>query len=277
MSIFTSGHSTPHFLMRAGPSKVKTRAWTIPVSIALLATLSGCLQPEGDFGRRDNGFISTTLDPGLDRLINLQQRKIANNLPRTNDEVEVEDRLRRFLTLPHTRTWIYPGKAGAQRAAFYLRRPYLPPEDRYYRDMKARDFQTTEVIYSALAADVQADIETLPGLYQSFCTVQKLDERRRLALSSVSGIGEDIKDEVRGRLKENKLIRMHFALMVDFRYKSYSYALKRLLVEAPYDEARLVDATLSELAIYSEAAQLDDYCSGDDGTRMHKAASVSLL
>ena len=51
----------------------------------------------------------------------------------------------------------------------------------------------------------------------------------------------------------------NFALALDYRYQSYSYALKRLLVETPDEAARKVDAGLEPLGARVDAARSGDY------------------
>ena len=240
-----------------------TRALFTLFGSALL--LGGCLQPVGDLGRRDTGFISRTLDPALERLIVLQSRGIANRLDHTDDEKEMSNRLWRFLTLPHTREWIYPAKAAVHRVAYLMERPYLPPEDRYYKNMKARQFKSSRAPYRALQADVNADLATLPPLFQVICRTRELDRRRGIALHSFSELEGEVREEVEARLRENQLIVDHFVLMTNYRYQSYSYALKRLLVESPHEEARQVDAALSDLASLNLIAERGEFCTRSSG------------
>lgn len=226
----------------------------------LTLPLAGCMQPVGDLGRRENGFTSTTLDAAVERLVVLQAPEIANNLERTDVEKDLDNRLWRFLTLPHTREWIYPGRAGVHRVAYLRDRPYLPAEDSHYKNLKAQHFTSSGVQYRSLIADIEADRATLPALYQSFCRVQELDRQRKISLRAFGELEPEVQQNVANRMAENRLVEQHFSLMLEFRYTAYSYTLKRLLVEAPDEQARSVDANLSDLSSFVAQANQGDFC-----------------
>jgi hypothetical protein len=67
-----------------------------------------------------------------------------------------------------------------------------------------------------------------------------------------------------------------FAAALDARYSAYSYGLDHLLVETPHSGAIGVDAKLSALETYVEAAQDDQYCVASAvGAQSSGAASIS--
>ena len=71
------------------------------------------------------------------------------------------------------------------------------------------------------------------------------------------------------------LHRVNGVAAVGNRYDSYSYALDHLLVETPHREAIGVNGALSDLAVWVEAAQRGDFCSGA-GVRPGKGVGVAL-
>ena len=182
-----------------------------------------------------------------------------SKLPLADAERHMYDVLWRFFSAPYARKWTVFGTSRISPIDLETGK-WTEKTDRYYAWLKRSSFQSSRARYNALSADISADTLTVGKAFNAVCAVQKLDEQRRTAAGSFPELGEDEQVEVDLRLKENRTAIGNFALALNYRYQSYSYALKRLLVETPDEAARAVDAGLSDLGTSVDAARLGDYC-----------------
>lgn len=133
--------------------------------------------------------------------------------------------------------------------------------DRYYSYLRHSGFKSSRGRYNAMVSKITSDLDTLDAAFEAICAVQKLDENRQIAADTLTAPEEDQQRQLAMRLEENASAIRLFAKALDFRFQSYSYALKRLLVETPDEAARSVDAKLSAFGIGVEKARRGAYCS----------------
>jgi hypothetical protein len=62
------------------------------------------------------------------------------------------------------------------------------------------------------------------------------------------------------RRAENEMFIAWFTRAIRYRYESYNFALDRLLVETPHEEAIEADAQITALAVYVDRAERGDFC-----------------
>lgn len=221
----------------------------------------------GDFGRPKPGVLNDDVLPALDYLAKVLGNRPHSTLDRTEQEQEMLARVWRFLVAPYARDWAFNYWDGDIRAA----RPdgrRTPGTDSYYKWISG-DFNwltgvrypAPAVRYRTMTEHMGADIATLPKVFEAICKVRELDRQRRVALESVE-VAPDIAGNVLGRLAENDAYIAQFTQALTFRYANYDYALNHLLVTQPDPAARDVDADLSALVVFVEAARTDDFCSG---------------
>ena len=221
----------------------------------VLLTVSACARPLGDFGRAERNVLNDELMP---RIGNALQKGSSFNL--ADQEIEMRDRVWRYLVAPHAYDWFGDVAVEFQRTRMtpVSNKPLDPRK--YYAWMKRERFASSRVRYSRIEEDAIADIGMMPSAFASVCAVIELDRQRGLASNQIAGLEDEVSVNAAKRHAENRLVIDWFARSVAFRYQSYSYALDHLLVETPHEEAIRANGKLNELAIWVEAAERGDFC-----------------
>ena len=137
--------------------------------------------------------------------------------------------------------------------------------DLYYKWLRGERFASSRVRYTRVNEDAIADIGMVPSAFRSICAVIKIDRQRGLAFNEIAGLEDDVGANAAARQAENNAVIGWFVRAVTNRYASYSYALDHLLVETPHEEAIELNASLSELAVYVDAAERGDFCFNPNG------------
>ncbi len=230
-----------------------------PLALLLLG-LAACSRPVGDFGRYESDPLRDEVAATVRAARVATEPVSAFNL--SDQEVEMRDRIWRYLVAPEAYDWFGDFVVELQRLGFTVK-PKPLPKDRYYLWLHGTAFASSRVRYSRISDDVEADIGTMPGVFAAICAVEELDRQRGIAANGIDGLEEKMKRDAAARQIENRAAIGWFAAAVKLRYDSYSYALDHLLVETPHEEAVGTDALLSQLAGYVDAARGGDYCSPD--------------
>lgn len=229
------------------------------VLVAVIVGLAACSQRAGDLGRQPNDYLTRNVYDPIDRRLMTGGRIEMSKLPLADEERQMYDVLWRFFSAPYARKWTVFGTSRVSPVDLETGE-WTEKTDRYYVWLKRSSFQSSRARYNALGADISADTLTVGKAFDAVCAVQRLDAQRQTASGSFPELGEDELAEVDLRLKENRTAIGNFALALNYRYQSYTYALKRLLVETPDEAARVVDAGLSNLGTRVDAARFGDYC-----------------
>ncbi len=247
--------------VRAKPA-VLHRAWRWTGRLALVALVVGlaaCSQRAGDLGRQPNDYLTRYVYDPIDRRLMTGGRVEMSKLPLADAEKHMYDVLWRFFSAPYARKWTVFGTDRVSPIDLETGE-WTEKTDRYYAWLKRSNFQSSRVRYNAMNADISADVQTVGRAFDAVCAVQNLDKQRETAAGSFPELGEEERADVDLRLKENRTAIGNFALALNYRYQSYTHALKRLLVETPDEAARTVDAGLSELGTRVDEARYGEYC-----------------
>ncbi|MDB5542414.1 MAG: hypothetical protein JWQ89_4141 [Devosia sp.] len=234
----------------------------------LLAGLLLCAWPAaghelGDFGRVKPGVLNDEIIPGTDRLMRRLGNQPVSNFNITDQEREMHDRVYRFLIARHARDWAFDYEQVVAVAGLTSRRK--GKDDLYYRWLTGERYASSRVRYNTMADDIGADLLTLPSTFAAICAVIEIDRQRAVAAAEIADIEPAMIAEMHERKAENDLHVGRFVAALDYRYASYGYALDHFLVETPHGEAVEVDARLSELAIWVDRAEQQEFC-GDWST-----------
>ncbi len=175
---------------------------------------------------------------------------------------------------PHAYDWFGDVAAEYQRTGIVPISSKPLRTDLYYAWLHSTRFQSSRVRYSRIGEDAVADIGMMPSAFASICAVIEIDRQRGIASNSIAGLEDEVSINAAARHEENRAVIGWFVRAVGNRYESYNYALDHLLVETPHEEAIGVNGALSELAIYVEAAERGDFCSG--GVSSHGRGEVAI-
>lgn len=228
--------------------------------IALLLYVTATSAAEiGDFGRvvvDDRGLV-----PPFSRDWRAPNGRTIKGFNITDEEREMHDRVWRFLRAPHARDWGWERDGELKLLPANAR---APGYDRYYRWLTGVPFQSSHVRYNTIADAVGADLLTLPTTFRAICVVLEIDRQRAVAVTEIAGIEPQMRHQREQREAENRAFIGRFVGALGYRYASYGYALDHFLVETPHGEAIEVDARLSDLAIWVDLAERQDFCGGRD-------------
>lgn len=235
--------------------------------IALSGLLVACVaRPVGDFGRAETGVLHDTMMPFAgDRIASMRGEPVSG-FNKTDQEVEMADRVWRFLMAPHAKDWAFDTSVELQRTRIIPPKDGYYRTDRYYEYLKQTPYQSSRTRYSTVGGNISIDIETLPSTFAAICAVIEIDQQRAAALKSLrADLPATAAGDVAARKYENDAYIAWFVRALDYRYKSYDFALNSLVVETPHAQSLGVDDALQRLHPYVERANRHDFC-GDGGS-----------
>jgi hypothetical protein len=228
--------------------------------ILLFAAISACARPTGDFGRAESSILHDEIMPKIGQFRVKRNGEPLSTLNLTDEENEMHDRVWRFLIAAHSRDWFYDIVVEWQRVRLAPLQDKKFSIDRYYSFLRSERYSSSKVRYYKVANDIDADLGTVPSVFNAICAVSEIDRRRLIAVSSLKSAGQVEKISVANRKAENQIYIDWFVRAIRYRYQSYSLALERLLIETPHEGARDIDARLSRFAIEVERAERHDFC-----------------
>jgi hypothetical protein len=254
------------------PASVAAANWLAAAILALLPVAPAQAQQLGDFGRMEPGFVNDELLPLVDPNRKGMNGKAVDGFNLTDEEVEMRDRVWRFLVAPHAKDWAWPYSAEIRpaRAGGGTDKQV----GKYYRWLTGERYASSRVRYNTMAAHVGADNGTLLGTFRSICAVIEVDRQRGVAVAEIDDLEPEMLARVDKRDRLNGAFISRFILALNFRYQSYQYALDHFLVETPHQEAVKVDTALTELVVWVERANAHDFCG--DGWSVHGDSKLAL-
>ena len=205
--------------------------------------------PTADFGRVRQA-------PGVDLSLSAPRgADAARTLALTDQERLMASKVHRFVSFSQNQPW-----TGA--ALQSVRAQSGRPQTRnYYERLRKQDFASSPGRYRRMLNDIELDILTLPSVFGAICGVREIDRRRAIAQTGLSQPDPDAALAREHRENQNNRTIARFVDALALRYESYVFALEQLLVETPHEEARAVDARLSNLAVSVERARAGQFCS----------------
>lgn len=243
----------------------------------LLLTLTACARPVGDLGRAERNVINDEVLPAIG---NFTSKGSAFNL--ADQEIEMRDRVWRYLVAPHAYDWFGDVAVEFQRTRIAPITNEHMQVGKYYGWLHSERFASSRVRYSRIEEDAIDDVGMMPSAFLAICAVIEMDRQRDVASDQLTGLEAEVAVNAAKRKAENEAVIDWFVKSVGYRYESYSYALDHLLVETPHEEAVSANARLNDLAVWVEAAERGDFCStpgprskhGDGAIRARVQATV---
>lgn len=244
---------------------------------AIALALAGCARPVGDLGRVRTHAISDTLAIATNKVGDRIIGAAVSDLNETDEEIEMRDRIWRFLEAPHARDWSYHFDMNMQRVARIKGRPVAFDTNRYYAHLRTTQYRSSRTRYQTMIRDIGTDLDTLPATFNAICKVKEVDHRRALAIGALSETDQNTRAQVDARRRENAANIDWFTTIIGFRYDAYSQALKQILIETPHEAARNVDAKISQLGIWITRAERGDFCGSKQNATVKLSARSIVL
>jgi hypothetical protein len=221
----------------------------------MLLTVSACARPVGDFGRAEYNVLNDKVMPAAGKSISKGSAFVL-----ADQEIEMRDRVWRYLVAPHAYDWFGDVAVEFQRTRIAKMSDKPLKTAKYYNWLHTTRFASSRVRYSRIEEDAIADLGMMPSAFRAVCAVIELDRQRGVASNQIAGLEDEVSLNAAKRHAENRVVIDWFVRSVVHRFESYSYALDHLLVETPHEEAIEANARLSELAVWVEAAERWDFC-----------------
>lgn len=250
----------------------RARYWAAPV---LLCALAGCGYPTADFGRGASSVIHDEVYPAVGNLRALANREPVSNLNYADEELEMRDRVWRYIRAPHTKDWAHNFASEMHRTRISVPNDHNQRPENYYYYLRSDRYRSSPVRYARLSADIGADSSLAPKVFGIICKVLTIDKQREIAAKNLKLNDAKWTKYRRARRTENLDFISWFARAMRFRLNAYDYALAHLLIETPHVEARMADRQYQILLPLVERAERGEFCVGEI-TKLNKVGVTAI-
>ena len=226
------------------------------VALALASGLavSACTATDGDLGRPRPTVWTQLIAPESGFLSAAGRGEAASYFRLTDDEEQLRDRAWRFVMPGHERS-VFQGEVS-NLAHFRI----LPVSSQstdvadYFRALTSMSFASQASRYNRLAEDANADRLLIGPFRANAMRVVTMDRVRMRTAEGSPDVPPGKQEPAMARVVENEGLVFWVCERLDFRLRSYRYALANLVVEMPSREA--VRAERAIMALAAEAGPL---------------------
>ncbi|MGO4403104.1 hypothetical protein AB4Z10_02440 [Bosea sp. RAF48] len=228
-------------------------------SVAALAlssglALSACSATDGDLGRPRPTVWSQLIAPEAGFLSAAGRGEAASYFRLTDDEEQLRDRAWRFV-MPGSPHSVFQGEISnfAHSRILPVAAQSNDVSD-YFRGLTSMSFASQVSRYNRLAEDANADRLLVGPFRANAMRVVTMDRVRMRAAEASPDVIPGKQEPAMARVIENEGLIYWVCERLDFRIRSYRYALTNLVVEMPSREA--VRAERAIMALAAESAPL---------------------
>jgi len=219
-------------------------------ALAALSLLGGCAN--GDFQEVRPLLVRDDIHDWVGPAAIAGTKASPSSFELTDDERQLRDLAYPLIEPPYDRHKWYSvageyGLIARDRSQAFDRTAYASRllSDRY-RSPSAR--------YSHLIDDIRNDTTRLPQFFETATRVLDIDRKRKMSLAYVSGLSRTERDEALRRINVNAAIVSWVRSKLDQRAASYKFALDRLVIMTPSQQAvdteRALNHLKAEIAYY---------------------------
>lgn len=213
------------------------------LALAAFVFLGGCAN--GDFGEVHPTLVRDDIHDwvALDAIAG--KRTFPSRFELTDDERQLRDLAYPLIEPAYNRQQWYSaageyGVIGADHRTGFDRSAYsIRLQTTRYRSPSAR--------YAQLIDDIRNDTTNLPQFFETAGRVLDIDEKRRKSLAYISGLSASERTNALRRIKENASIVAMVRANLAQRVSSYRFALERLVVATPSQQAVEAERALNRL------------------------------
>ena len=222
------------------------------VSAAL--ALPACTATDGDLGRPRPTVWSQLVFPEAGFWSATARGEQASYFRLTDDEEQMRDRAWRFV-MPASPHSVFQGEVSnlAHTRLLPVAAQSTDVSD-YFRGLTSVSFASQASRYNRLSEDANADRLLVGPFRANAMRVVSMDRVRLRTAESSSDVPPGKQEPALARVIENEGLVFWVCERLDFRIRSYRYALSNLVVEMPSREA--VRAERAIMALEAESAPL---------------------
>lgn len=233
--------------MTQGPAKLL-------LALLAAASVSACTTTTGDLGRPRPTVWTQLIAPEAGFWSTTMRGEQASYFRLTDDEEQMRDRAWRFV-MPSSPNSVFQGEVSnlAHTRILPVAAQSTDVSD-YFRGLTSISFASQASRYNRLAEDANADRLLIGPFRANAGRVVNMDRVRMRTAESSPDVAPDKQEPAMARVVENEGLVFWVCERVDFRIRSYRYALANLVVEMPSREA--VKAERAIMALEMEAKPL---------------------
>jgi hypothetical protein len=199
---------------------------------------------EGDFGRIRRSLVFDDIHAWLGGAAANAAGEPASAFPLTDDERLLRDLAYPLIEPPYMRQQWYSvageyGLTGVDRPGF--------DRSAYANHLISKHFRSASARYAQLSEDIRNDTTRLPQFFETAARVLDIDQKRRKSLAYVSELSKSERDNALRRIRENTSIVFKVRTKLDQRVAGYRFALERLVIMTPMQQAVDVERSINQL------------------------------
>lgn len=233
--------------MTTGPAKLL-------LAMLAMVSVSACTATTGDLGRPRPTIWTQLIAPEAGYWSATFRGEDASYFRLTDDEEQMRDRAWRFV-MPASPNSVFQGEVSnlAHTRILPVAAQSTDVSD-YFRGLTSISFASQASRYNRLAEDANADRLLIGPFRANAGRVVNMDRVRMRTVEASPDVPADKQAPAMARVIENEGLVFWVCERVDFRIRSYRYALANLVVEMPSREA--VKAERAIMALEMEARPL---------------------
>ena len=233
--------------MTQGPAKLL-------LALLAAASVSACTATTGDLGRPRPTVWTQLIAPEAGFWSATMRGEQTSYFRLTDDEEQMRDRAWRFVMPGHERS-VFQGEVSNLAHTRILPVAVQSTDvGDYFRALTSMSFASQASRYNRLAEDANADRLLIGPFRANAGRVVNMDRVRMRTAESSPDVAADKQEPAMARVVENEGLVFWVCERIDFRIRSYRYALANLVVEMPSREA--VKAERAIMALEMEAKPL---------------------
>jgi len=201
--------------------------------LAVLAVVTGCTRPTGDFDRARPSVVHDDLMPAVGQNAARLRGDPVSKFNYTNDEKLLRDRGWTLIRPPWTKDWIGGTMVELSRTRVLPETEGRVPPDLYLIYLRSDKFRSSDARYDKIAADASGDAELVMPFCEVAIRVQKADDERLRVLRNQKVTTQETYDGAKARVWENRVMVKWVGQALRYRIIAYKKALKGLEIETP--------------------------------------------
>jgi len=219
---------------------------TLPLVVAILIApvLTGC-GLSADFDEINPSLVRDNVHNWVGRDNAKGEAISPSSFELTDEERSLRDLAYPLIEPPYLRHKFY-SIANEYGINPDIEKPMANPAS-YYDHMMDDKARSPTSRYATLTQDIRNDSERLPGFFSTATRVIDLDAKRGKSLAFIPGLTAAERTNTLNRIKENDRVIARVRASLGRRVANYRYALERLVISSPSQEAVTVEQALNRL------------------------------